>query len=64
MYLRMNLIEKRTNEQMGTTEYRKIDGEVKRSIRKDLRNIYTHLVKTALEKHTSLRVLKNRVAKG
>lgn len=60
----IDLINKRTKKDIGTAEYRILDREVKRSIRKDLRNINTHLVKTALEKHSSLRVLKQGITKG
>ncbi|KAI5646514.1 hypothetical protein NE865_01447 [Phthorimaea operculella] len=60
----LKLIAHRTNTQRHTDEFKNLDRKVKRSIRKDLRNYNTNVIKSALECGGSLRAAKDGITKG
>lgn len=58
------LLENRKLLVMNTREYSKTDKEVKRRIRKEIRQYNCHLVQAAIENNRSLRVVKKRITKS
>lgn len=58
------LIKERLETEVRSERHRQIDKQVKRSIRRDLRNYNCHVVRVAIENNKSLKVARQGISGG